>query len=280
MRKMILSILTLLLTVFFSGYASPEENSVEKSFYKTFFSNIAPNEVTKLLADGRIDRYPADAEDFLYMPDISQKNTIISEIKKRKFNIAAESLFFFHYPDSSSLSNDTASDYTEVLEKSLDILTAVETLAGIKYYSVSHKGEKTLFTSSRITSGGKSVNNSFKPQAFSLTALIEDTTFGKNRYDILYETDDTTIQMKMSNSDRLTLGFIPVTGKDELVFRLVLIPSEEGLYLYCCGTAKTLDSGFIRRRIGQSVYNRITALYNWFYANYTGIDKDTTGQSG
>jgi hypothetical protein len=75
----------------------------------------------------------------------------------------------------------------------------------------------------------------------------------------------------MTNIDRLYLTFIPVVGKESLLFYIVIIPGEEGFFLYSTGVTKSLDSDYIKNRVTQSVYNRVIALYNWFKETYSSL---------
>jgi len=234
---------------------------------KSYFPNIENTEITLLLETGTIERFPASIDEFKFIPDIPLKKEISDSIKKLNFNVAAECLFFIPYKKDKTASKRNA------LLDSFKIATNIEKLKGIKYYSVSHKGEKVLFEQVEIISGRIPIPypETAVPVFHSITAKIQDSTFGNNKYKIEYCSLSDFLLMEMTNIDRLYLAFIPVVGKESLLFYIIIIPGEEGFFLYSAGVTKSLDSDYIKSRVTQSVYNRVIALYNWFKETYSSL---------
>ncbi len=252
---------------FFTIYSFSDEKQGEYEEFSRFFSRIEKSEIEKLLSEGRIDRYPASHLDFKLLPELKERNRILKDIEKTDFNTAIESVFYFSYPSSRDKKN--------IMKDSFHILTDIKKLEGITYYSYSHKEERVLFSKVEIQSGqitpatDAAPAETFLPEKHTMTAMIEDTTFGNNKYLIDYSVSDDSLVMKMSNLERITLAFFPVVKKNGLIFYTAVIPAENGLIIYCNGISKTIDSDFIRNRIGISIYNRVTALYSWFKSNYS-----------
>ena len=268
MRKIFFSILLMCLSgaIPYKIYSDNniDVNTMQKDI-KSYFSHITDKEISTLFETGMIEWFPSSVEDFRLIPDISLKKDITDNIKKVKFNIATESLFFIPYKKENKQSRENA------LIDSFTIAANIENLKGLKYYSVSHKGERVLFEKVEIISGRISYPVTTVPATHSISAKIEDSTFGNYNYKIDYNSSSDFLVMKMSNTERLYLAFIPVVGKESLLFYIVLIPGEEGFFLYSSGISKTLDSDFIKNRVTQSVYNRVMALYNWFTASYNNL---------
>ncbi len=262
---MIFSILPLLLLFLFSLSAYPDTGTDIKSNLKLIFPGLENNEITEIISRGRTDRNPISVSDFRFLPDIPERDQILSDLEKTDFNTATESIFFIPDKGTKAYNRET------VIKECFSVLTDIEKMKGITYYSVSHKKERTLFTDAEITSGRIIKPVTTLPEKHSINASIEDTTFGSNNYEMVYYISENYLIMKMDNSERLSLGFIPVAGKGALVFYISVIPAEKGVFLFCSGTSRTVDSEFIRKRVRESVYNRITALFRWFSDNYNGI---------
>ena len=271
MRTMFFSILTVLQFALFSFNVFPDVNHDFSDDINIYFPDLNENEKQILISKGRIDRYPDAINDFALIPGISLKNKIRDEIEKTDFNTAIESVFYSSYKAGAGTASDNENSHKIqfAINKAFEIITDIEGLSGITYYSISDKKEKVLFTGARILTGqitGNVSNNI--PAEHTITAVIEDTTFGINKYIIEYKFSDNHIVMKMSNLEKLKLGFIPVSGKNELVFHIAVIPAESGMFVYCSGICKTINAPFIRNRIRDSIYNRVTALYYWFSDNF------------
>ena len=269
MRNIFFSILLLFLFSFIPITIYSDNNMYDENIFrkdiKLFFNNISDEDIKTLIESGMVDNFPESLEDFKFIPDISSKKEISDTIKKLKFNIASECLFFIPFKKENQNSRKNA------LIDAFTIATNIEKLKGVKYYSVSSKGEKVLFEKSEIISGKVLYPITEIPASHLITAKIEDSTFGNNKYKIEYKSSSESIMMKMSNIDRLFFAFFPVVGKESLLFNIVIIPGEEGFFLYINGISKTVDTESINKRITQSVYNRLVALYNWFKENYNTL---------
>ncbi|MCL2705851.1 MAG: hypothetical protein FWE72_06555 [Spirochaetaceae bacterium] len=269
MRKLFFSILLLFLSGVIPYIAYSDSNIYDADIMykdiKTYFSHISDQEIEALMGSGMIERFPSSAEDFRFIPDIPLKKDISDSLKKIKFNIATESLYFLPYKKESEDNRKT------LLIDSFTIATNIEKLKGIKYYSLSHKGERVLFEKAEIISGRVPYPVTEVPTTHLITAQIQDSTFGDYKYKIEYNSLSDFLVMKMSNTETFSLAFFPVIGKESLLFYIIIIPVEEGFFLYCSGICKTIDSDYIKKKGKQYVYNRVIALYNWFRESYNSL---------
>ena len=268
MRKAFFSILLIFLSGVIPYKAYSESNidiNVLHKDIRTYFSRISDKEINTLIESGMIEWSPSSVEDFRLIPDISFRNDILSRIRSLNFNIATECLFFIPYK------KDNTERKKNALLDSFTITTNIEKLKGIKYYSVSQKGDRVLFEKAAIVSGKVSYPVSRVPPIHSIVAQIEDSVFGNNRYRINYSSTSDYLVMKMSNMERLSIGIAPVAGRESLLFYIIIIPIEEGFLLYSNGVGRATSTGFLKRRVTQSIHNRVVALHNWFKESYNNL---------
>lgn len=250
---------TILITLFSASLPLwAEKNLMTSKLFtgvlKSFFPAITVEEVETLKNSGRIDKW----DNLALYPQIPEKAEITSLINTSEFNIITESIFFIKDPPSSN----SAFTQKEKLEAALEALSDISSLKGINYYSASRKKERVLFTEvSDVKVTGEYPNQ-------TITALIEDSTFDENFYKIDYKIYDSYITMEMINLEKLKYSIFTVSQPKEMIFSLAIIPTDEGLLLYCAGVAKTIKAEFLKKRVTSSVSNRVTALYNWFKNNY------------
>ena len=268
MRKTFFSILLIFLSSVIP-YNVYSENSIDVNILRkdirSYFSNTSDKEINTLIESGMIEWSPSSDRDFRLLPDISFKNKILSSIKNLNFNIATECLFFIPYKKENKESRKNA------LLDSFTVATNIEKLKGIKYYSVSQKGDRVLFEKASIVSGRVSYPVNRVPPTHSIVAQIEDSTFGNNRYRIEYSSSSDYLVMKMSNAERLSIGLVPVAGRESLLFYIIIIPAEEGFLLYSNGVGKATSTNFLKKRVTQSIQNRVVALHNWFKESYNNL---------
>lgn len=250
---------TILITLFFASLPLWAETNLmtSESFeytVKDFFPSITVDEIEILKNSGRIDKW----DNLALYPQIPEKAEITSLISASEFNIITESIFLIKDPPSSN----NFFTQKEKLEAAFESLSDINSLKGINYYSNSKKKDRVLFTEvSDVKVIGEYPNQ-------TITALVEDSTFDENLYKIDYKIYDSYIAMEMVNLEKLKYSVFTVSQPMEMIFSLTVIPTDEGLLLYCAGVAKTIKAEFLKKRVTSSVSNRVTALYNWFKNNY------------
>ncbi|HEY3269612.1 MAG TPA: DUF6675 family protein [Geothrix sp.] len=75
-----------------------------------------------------------------------------------------------------------------------------------------------------------------------------------------------SIELTMSNVERVWWGILPVLGPGSLKLTMVIQASADGEYLYFCGNVgigATKVLGVVEQ-VRTSFYNRVIALYHWF----------------
>jgi len=147
------------------------------------------------------------------------------------------------------------------------------TMAGIQYFSSTHGKVRTLFTTSHVVQAPGNRNPLNDPQysaiepTHDLFLEQDDSTFGKNLYAVTVKAHEGgSIQLTMSNVERVWWGFLPVLGSGSLKLTMVIQASADGKYLYFygnvgIGATKVLG---MEEQVRTSFYNRVIALYHWF----------------
>jgi len=148
-------------------------------------------------------------------------------------------------------------------------LTAISTLAGIKYYSESQKSMKIFYETSNVTDGPDGKKNlpdpkySKTPEFAVLFARQKDLTFGDNIYRFNYRSTK-DIYFMQENLTALYYGIIPVIGKNNLKTVVAVIDTGDSLMIYTAAMAKTASIPGMGSRIAVSFTNRLNAILKWF----------------
>ena len=154
-----------------------------------------------------------------------------------------------------------------------NLMHQFRTMEGIQYYSSTHKKVRTLFTTSPVVralgdrnSLGDPHYSAFEP-THDLFLEQDDTTFGKNLYLVTVKGHEGgSVQLTMSNVERVWWGLVPVLGPDSLKLTMVIQSSADGKFLYFYGNVGiTATKVFgMEEQVRTSFYNRVLALYSWF----------------
>lgn len=269
MRKHLISILTFLLfslplfTLFPQEFFIPEKDTKENhSIVSEYFPLHDKKNTETLNEDKKITIFLGKNEQPVLLPEIAEKIRIKKDIENSDFNTGIETIFL-HYEK----------EFIKSMEEYFSILTDIKTLEGIEYYSQSREKYRVLFEEAYPVSGKKRKNKIAVPdykseiKNYSFNSFIKDSTFGKNYYTLDYTVSDNYLVMKMTNIDSMKLGFIPVIGKEDLTFYLIIIADENELAIYCSGICDSISTGFLKKKIETSIHNRVIALYDWFTDN-------------
>jgi hypothetical protein len=154
-----------------------------------------------------------------------------------------------------------------------NLLHQFRTMEGIPYYSSTHHQVRTLFTTSHLVKAPGDRSSLGDPRyavieaAHDLYLEQDDTTFGKNLYRVAVRSHEGgSIQLTMSNVERVWWGLVPVLGPNALNLTMVIQASADGKYLYFYGNvgiSATKVFG-MEEQVRTSFYNRVIALSNWF----------------
>jgi len=154
-----------------------------------------------------------------------------------------------------------------------NLIHQFRTMEGIQYYSSTHHQVRTLFTTSHVVKTPADRNRLGDPHysAIELTHDLyleqDDTTFGKNLYLVTVKGHaGGSVELTMSNVDRVWWGLVPVLGPASLKLTMVIQASADGKFLYFYGNVGiSANKVFgMEEQVRTSFYNRVIALYNWF----------------
>jgi hypothetical protein len=149
-------------------------------------------------------------------------------------------------------------------------LVAINTLAGIQYYSESRKAMRVFYETSQIIDNP--VNKTPQPDpvyttvpaSLTLYARQRDLTFGENIYRFDYHAGADAIFFVQENLTSMNAGIIPAVGKNKLKTVFAIIDTGDSLLLYAAAMAKTASLPGMSDRIGASFSNRAKAVIKWF----------------
>jgi len=203
------------------------------------------------------------------LPAIASGDSIAADVKGRKPSIGVEmSSIISGLPQQM----DTQEGWLLLYNS----LHAVSTMKGIPYYSVTRGSTHVLFTDSYVIDSAEKKNRmadplfSEIPAEDSIFTFQEDGTFGKNVYEESFSFKDDHLLVKMDNLTTISFLFLPLIQPRNLVSRVALIPSGNGVVFYgvsCLTTSFPLGDRHSRE---ESLKNRLTAIANWLKARLSG----------
>ena len=180
-------------------------------------------------------------------------------------NVMVETLYCYKKP---SARNWSEAERTAVFNQ----VTALSTLAGIQYFSVSRNSMRIFYETSTVIENpeNKKVlpdpSHASPPPSLTLYARQKDSTFGDNIYRYDYRCDSVAVIFSQENITALSYGIIPAVSKGRLRTVAAIIDTNDSLLIYVASMAKTLTLLGIGERIGESFSNRAEAVLKWFTA--------------
>lgn len=151
-----------------------------------------------------------------------------------------------------------------------NMLLELSTLEGLEYFSASRGKMQTLFIQSYVIDSPESrvrVDDPAidgVPEKGSLTVFQEDNTFGKNINTVEYEITPSMIHLITKNVSTFTWTILPIIRPGRLHMHAAVLRDEDFLIYYGNFGARSLRISLFEKRIHDSFYNRIVALYRWF----------------
>jgi hypothetical protein len=147
-------------------------------------------------------------------------------------------------------------------------MTAMSTLTGLRYYSVSEKGMDTLYESSAVIDGPDTGNPrpdpaGTPPAAFTLYVRQKDRKFGENIYRYDYHARPDALLMVQQNLTDMNSGPVRMIGKNNLRTVLSVIDMKDRLLIYAVSLIKAPSFPGMKGRIGDSFTNRTAAVIEW-----------------
>lgn len=154
-----------------------------------------------------------------------------------------------------------------------NLMHQFRTMEGLQYFSSTHHEVRTLFTTSRVVRATGDRSDLADPRYFSiepshdLYLVQDDTTFGKNLYLVTVKGNESgSVELTMSNVERVWWGLVPVLGPDALKLTMVIQTSADGKFLYFYGNVGIRATKIfgMEEQVRTSFYHRVIALYSWF----------------
>jgi hypothetical protein len=220
----------------------------------------------KLMASGSYSSFSKGQTKVDLCPDLAARADITRTLTASHPNIGIQTLVVAAMPAGLS----SRADRNLVL---YNLLHQFRTMEGIQYFSSTHNKVRTLFTTSHVVMAPANRSALSDPQYSSIEPthdlLLEqdDSTFGKNLYAVTVKGHKGgTIELTMSNVERVWWWLVPVLGPDSLKLTMVIQASADGKFLYFYGNVGISATKILgmEEQVRTSFYNRVIALYNWF----------------
>jgi hypothetical protein len=150
-------------------------------------------------------------------------------------------------------------------------LSAISTLKGLEYYSVSRKRMRELFIEAyRVSAPEKRdrqpdlVEDGPVPAYRLIHTFQNDSTFGENFFSVAYRSAGGAFSMTMQNTNKIWYGIIPLIDPGNLVYYIIVYPAGDYLLFYSLVCVNGANPFGIMESKTESFYNRIKALDGWF----------------
>lgn len=192
-------------------------------------------------------------------PTISIRDQIRSDLKGIDANIGVEVLF------------DGGSEPTpEQMLQSANVLLSFSRLTGLEYFSASRERMRLLFETSYTTNpehpGDRLPDQrvSVLPVAVHTGVFQRDLSFGENSYAVDFEATDNVLHLRMENLTSITYGPIRLMKPHAMRMHVYLVRGAGTSYYYAVFGARAFTFSLLEKRIFNSYYHRLAALYGWF----------------
>lgn len=223
----------------------------------------------ELLAKGQVMRTSVDAKTSI-LPRHESTRGVSEEIAAKKPGILVETVFALRRKAPS----DRAGREAELLKINA-LLRSFSSLRGVRYFSITNGGMRTLYVESYAVDGpdGKTripdppapdPRSLDEPQSFHV--FQKDLSFGANVYTYAFQGFPGAVKVTSKNETWMNIAIIPVIAPGVLVSRLIVMQASDGIVFYVESDA--ISIGFLAQRIGESFANRATALFGWFESRF------------
>jgi hypothetical protein len=181
-------------------------------------------------------------------------------------NVIIESLRLYVKPGTAKLDNWDEMEYAALYNSIL----AVKSLSGIQYFSRTRNKMHTLYEISEIIDSPdskKPLPDPFysAPQSqLDLYVRQKDTTFGDNIYQCTYYADAKSFIIVQQNLNTVTLGPLPVIGKNNFRSCAAILDAGHYLIVYMVSFVRASFFSGMNQQLSSSVNNRVEALSSWF----------------
>ncbi|WP_460054024.1 DUF6675 family protein [Spirochaeta dissipatitropha] len=253
-RRLLISILLVLM--FQVSITQLSASTLHKATLPAFFNYLSLS-FQQLLEDSGYIMLFGESQKSLKPPGIGIPE--YSGLHRREVYI--ESLHFFPHTDH---------DIQNLSRELYSILTDVESMKGIEYYSASRESMRVLFTQSYFIRSPQNPER-FKPETDSILPpsqnfwlFQQDQTFGKNIYSMNLSHSNGTIHMQMQNNSNVNYGIFPAIREQNMTIHMTVHVLDEGIAIFSSIRALPVISLGLESRIRSSMENRLVAITNWF----------------
>ncbi|MCL2599576.1 MAG: hypothetical protein FWD88_00125 [Treponema sp.] len=149
-------------------------------------------------------------------------------------------------------------------------ITALSTLAGIQYFSITRGAMHTFYESSHVIDNPRNRAAlpdpvfATPPARLVLYARQRDLTFGDNTYRFEYRAGADHIFFMQENLTSMSAGIIPAIGRNRFRMVMAIIDAGDSLLIYSAAMTRTTAVPGMGERIGNSFNNRLQAVLQWF----------------
>ncbi|MCX7656396.1 MAG: hypothetical protein N2Z76_07720 [Treponemataceae bacterium] len=255
MRRNVICVVLLLLTVSFKGFSRTSGEFLGKELYE------------KISSQGKITSVQTKKMERFFNTQDEKLTPLIQSMFEGKFQptVMVESLYFYKKtnPNNQRPLNETEKN------RLFNRLTALSSLTGIQYYSASRKTMRTLYEVSYCIdhpeSRKKIPDPVFQgiPNSVTVYAFQKDLTFGENVYTYRFQYDGENFSFIQRNETVMKYGFVPIIDKGNLRSLVVLYDCDDALLVYILSYAQVALLPGMETKIKDSFGNRADALYNW-----------------
>jgi hypothetical protein len=224
---------------------------------------LSPELQQLLRTQGRVEHSLSGGAGPELMPTNPWKEQVQAELAALKPTMGVEMLRLYEH---------SGVDYSgpQELLRIYNTLHAVSTLEGIQYYSVTHRRMRMLFSAAYAVDGPDSRQpipdphfTDIPPYSY-LYVFQQDLTFGTNINIYEYYCSDGYILVKSKNLTPIRYFLFPVVQPDHYITYILLVPQAGKILFYGLMGVQLPPIFASGGSTEASLYNRLTALYEWF----------------
>jgi hypothetical protein len=277
MTKSIFAIAAVLLAASSSLAGQPASRTVPADLAERVRGvyGLTAEQTEDLKTKGEITRFQGRDWDGLLLPDRLLSAELVREMRLLEPSVLVETLFVVPL--------DPASPRGEGFDLAVyNLLRSISTMKGMEYYSASRGRMRIMFHDAYVVGepeSRKAIPDPVErmiPRESLLHAYQHDSSFGRNTYEIRYTRRDTVYRVSMKNLTVMYYGVLPVVQPEKLRIELVIIPGNDHLLFYGGVGVSTYSLFGFEKKVNDSFYNRIKALYGWFSGEF---DKNIRGKT-
>ncbi len=226
-------------------------------------ADLVPAGVRQELSSGAPIVRPVPPDGTLsLLPAVSTAAAVAAEVRDARPTVGAEVLLVLR-----GMAGEL--DSPRGMLRLYNSLHAVSTMKGITYWSASRRQERVLFTESfaipstgQVTRIADPVFDSI-PDEDVLYTFQQDQSYGKNTYVQRFSAAPGHLVVRIHNTSKVTVAFIPLVQPGGFASACILVPSGRDLLFYGVSWIRTSMPIGDRRARQESLANRLIAMASW-----------------